>query len=139
MHYNIITLNTCLIRPRSFYGFFALSRIIANCNMIGSLLNKAFIRQVVLDKWFPLIVVEIIADAYFDVDTNRRVLDSWSNVCAPLTIWFCATMPAIYVYIYIYIYIEREREMYMYIYTYIYIYIYIRDHCIGVCNGVCIK
>ena len=45
---------TCLIRPHFFYVLFIVPRITMICYILSPLLKKASVRQVALDKWFPL-------------------------------------------------------------------------------------
>ena len=46
---------TCQIRPHLFYVFFGRVKDHHNLLHYSPLLKKACVRQVVLDKWFPLI------------------------------------------------------------------------------------
>ena len=48
---------TCLIQPHMFYALFIVQRITMVCLTYSSLLKNTSVRQVVLDTWFPLIVV----------------------------------------------------------------------------------
>ena len=44
----------CLMRPQLFHACFVVSRITMTCDNHSPRLKKTCVRQVVLDKWFPL-------------------------------------------------------------------------------------
>ena len=52
LHY--LSNTSCLIRPRLCYALLTVPRIAIICKRYSPLLKKVCVRQVVLDKWFPL-------------------------------------------------------------------------------------
>ena len=53
-HWHYVSNTTCPTRPRLFYALFIVSRIILICTNSLSLLKNPCVKQVVLDKSFPL-------------------------------------------------------------------------------------
>ena len=140
---------TCLMRPRLFYVLFAVSRITVICCNIHHL-KKSYVRQVVLDKWVPLI------HTFFRWDRSHRISFQMGPIPSSNTAALPgATQPSqeqqcmnqrrsptpSYVYIYIYthvcvcVYIYIYVCMYVYVCVYIYIYVYI--HVIHIILCVC--
>ena len=69
---------SCLIRPRLFYACFVVSRIAILCYIICHYWRNTVFRQVVLDKWFPLITITWFPLQYTDSYRNTSV---YENIC----------------------------------------------------------
>ena len=118
-----------------FYVCFVVSRISINCYIIHNFLKGTCVRQVVLDKWFPLNTVGLLQPATssccsnYDPNKTRH-----THICISLSLY-------IYIYIYMHLFLSLPLSLYIYIHEcipiyfslslYIYIYIHTHRHTVG--------
>ena len=112
-HY--LSIAACLTRPHVFYPLLIVSRITIICQTYSPRLNNTCVRQVVLDKWFPL----THSSAFSALSKTR-----WNSLRHPRLLKLTPARAHLRRHIYIYIYIYIYTHIYIYIYIYVYIYIY---------------
>ena len=116
---------TCLIRPRSFYALAYSVKDHHNMLHCSTRLKNTCVRQEVLDKWFPLILV--VAGGHAN-DINvlcccvvQYIILQHTIISYCIALYHSISSILIVTLIYIYIYIHVYTNMCVYIYIYIYI------------------